>query len=81
MIEKATHFKIVRVASSILIHLIPEEWINDYHLDSYCLKLYKNNKETGDIMWIGTNKRGFKENNTYLISKMKALDKEIKDNS
>ena len=68
--EKPTHFKMVRVASSLLIELIPEEWISDYHLDSYCLYFYKYNKELVTKVWWGIEKRGFTENKIYPLCEL-----------
>jgi hypothetical protein len=68
--EKPTHFKMVRVASSLLIELIPEESISDYHLDSYCLYFYKNNKELVTKVWWGIEKRGFDENKIYPLCEL-----------
>jgi hypothetical protein len=68
--EKPTHFKMVRVASSLLIELIPEEWISDYHLDSYCLYFYKDNKELVTKVWWGVGKRGFTENKIYPLCEL-----------
>lgn len=68
--EKPTHFKMVRVASSLLIELIPEEWISDYHLDSYCLHFFKDNKELVTKVWWGVDKRGFDENKKYPLCEL-----------
>lgn len=68
--EKPTHFKMVRVASSLLIELTPEEWISDYHLESYCLYFYKDNKELVTKLWWGVEKRGFDENKIYPLCEL-----------
>lgn len=66
--EKPTHFKMVRVAKSLLIELIP--YISDYHLDSYCLYFYKDNKELVTKAWWGVEKRGFDENKLYPLCEL-----------
>ncbi len=68
--DKPTHFKMVRVADSLLIELIPEEWVNDYHLDSYCLYFFKEKKELVTKLWWGTNARGFFEKKRYPICEL-----------
>lgn len=68
--EKPTHFKMVRVAKSLLIELIPNEWISDYHLDSYCLYFYKDNKELVTKAWWGVEKRGFDEDKLYPLCEL-----------
>lgn len=73
--EKPTHFKMLRVVSTDLIKLIPEEWISDYHLDSYCLCFYKDEKKLVTKIWWGVEQRGFKENEVYpLCNLLNATD-------
>ncbi len=46
--------ELVRIANTTLIKLIPNEWISDYHLDSYGLKIFDGEKYS--YIWIGDNK-------------------------
>lgn len=68
--EKPTHFKMMRVTSSPLIKLISEEFISDYHLDSYCLYFYKKNKELFTKVWWGVETRGFELNKKYPLCEL-----------
>jgi len=48
--EPPTHFKMMRVAKTYLIELMPK--VNDYHLDSYSLFFYNSKGEQGMTMWL-----------------------------
>ena len=62
-----THFKVMRVAKTMLIELIPT--VSDYHLDSFCFFLYENDKFISTI-WLGRNNFGFIENKIYSIEQI-----------
>lgn len=68
--EKPDHFKVVRVARSVLIKLIPEKWVSDYHLDSYCLHFYRDGKELSTKIWWGVDKLGFIEDCLYPLHEL-----------
>jgi len=63
------HFEVKRTAKTLLIHLIPNEFISDYHLDSYSCSLYCADRRVGLFM-IGTNLGNLKEGVVYKVDEL-----------
>lgn len=71
---KEVYFKFKRVIKTVIIDLIPLEYVNDHSLDSYCIEIYNKNKEVIAIEWFDYKK--FKYSNILrnnLILKQKSL--------
>lgn len=74
--ERPTHFKYLRAVKSPLIKLIDlGEGVSDYHLDSYVLHFYGNEKELTLKLWWGDEKPSLIEEKIYPLHMLLVLDK------
>lgn len=63
--DRPTHFKLVPAIDSVLFHLIPQENLSNYHLNSFCIHFYEEQNEVSTKSWWGEKTRGFKPNVLY----------------
>ena len=66
--DNATHFSVNHVTNTMLINFIPNDWVSDYHLDSYCIVFYCEDQELWSKKWVGIDSGDLVEGVKYPIS-------------